>query len=329
MAIRGFQPGQLSSNGIGLTMFTEDELQRIHLSTLDLLWHTGIEFDSKEARDILADGGCVVSKTSNRVRIPAWLVETAIQSAPSSFRGASSRGAAKDFLCEPGRVGFVSFGEAPAMIDPKTREVRYPTTEDVDNANRLLDYLPNVDVYQRPLTASNIIQDVACVYNAKSFFTNVTKHGFIGINHVENLRTIHKMACAIMGGPEEFMLNPCFSSTSDPISPLLQSVEACDTFIEACKLGVPMKVNPMGLPGGTTNINLGATLISHNAEVLSMFVLGQLVRRGHPLIYGTSTGLMDLRTTLASVGCPELGLFSAAVTKLAQFYQLPVWVAGG
>jgi trimethylamine--corrinoid protein Co-methyltransferase len=38
---------------------------------------------------------------------------------------------------------------------------------------------------------------------------------------------------------------------------------------------------------------------------------------------------MDLKTTLASVGTPELALFSAAVAKMAQFYKIPSWVAGG
>jgi trimethylamine--corrinoid protein Co-methyltransferase len=54
-----------------------------------------------------------------------------------------------------------------------------------------------------------------------------------------------------------------------------------------------------------------------------------MVKKGHPMVYGTSTTMMDLRTTVACVGTPELALFSAAVAKLAQFYNLPSWVAGG
>lgn len=328
MAVRGFQPGTITNNGIGLTLFSDDELERVHLSTCDLLWRVGVQVESKQAREIYGDGGCVVDEAKNRVRIPAWLTEWAIQVAPATFR-AAARVTENDFICEYGRTGFVNFGEAPAMIDPQTRAVRLPTTKDVDDMNRFLDYLPNVDVYERPLTPSDVVQEVSCVYNAKSFFENVTKHGYIGINSVENMRTIFEMACVVTGGKENFLLNPIFSSTSDPISPLLQSREGCDAMIEAARLGIPMKINPLALPGGTSNVNLGATLVSHNAEVLSMFVLGQLVRKGHPMVYGSSTSMMDLRTTLASMGCPEMGLFSAAITKLAQYYRLPVWVAGG
>ena len=70
-------------------------------------------------------------------------------------------------------------------------------------------------------------------------------------------------------------------------------------------------------------------MINVNAEILSMFVLGQFCDPGHPLIYGSSTGIMDLKTGLASFGCPELALMSAATAKLAQFYGFPSWVGGG
>jgi trimethylamine--corrinoid protein Co-methyltransferase len=137
------------------------------------------------------------------------------------------------------------------------------------------------------------------------------------------------MGVLVAGSEEKFRERPNFSTTSDPISPLLHSQEACDVLIESCRLGIPIKINPLGLAGGTTCINLAGTIVTHNAENLSMIVLGQLVSKGHPMVYGTSTGLMDLKTGLASVGCPELGLFSAAFAKLAQFYQMPTWTAGG
>lgn len=58
-------------------------------------------------------------------------------------------------------------------------------------------------------------------------------------------------------------------------------------------------------------------------------MLGQLVKKGYPMVYGTSTTMIDLRTTIAAVGTPELAIYSAAVAKLAQFYGIPSWVAGG
>ena len=82
------------------------------------------------------------------------------------------------------------------------------------------------------------------------------------------------------------------------------------------------------MAGGTTPVTLAGTLVTHNAEVLAGIVLGQAVKRGAPNLYGSSTTIMDLRSATATIGCPELGMLSAAVAKMAQFYQIPSYVAG-
>lgn len=328
MAIRGLHPGLEQTAGIGLKMFTKDELEKIHLATLDVLWNVGVKVESNEAIQILDGGGCNIDQNKGIVHMPPHLVEDAIRTCPPTFR-ACGRDVGKDFICEKDRVGFVNFGEAPRMIDPRTRELRKPKRRDVDEATRFLDALDQIVVFERPLTPSDMNQNISCLYNIKSYFENCTKHGYIGINSVENLYTCYEMGKVVAGGEEAFRQRPNFSTTSDPISPLLHAEEACDILIESCRLGIPLKVNAMGLAGGTTCINLAGTLVTHNAEILSMMVLGQLVKKGHPMVYGTSTGIMDMKTALASIGCPELGLFSAAIAKLAQFYCMPTWVAGG
>ncbi len=328
MALRNIQPGFSQTAGIGLKMYSDDELQRLHLATLDVLWNVGVKVQSPEALEIFNGSGCAVDGDSGLVRIPPHLVEESIRLVPPTFR-ACGREISKDFVCEQDRVGFVNFGEAPQMIDPVTRQLRKSKRADVDQATRFLDALDQIAVFERPLTPSDMNQEISCLYNIKSYFENCTKHGYIGINSVENLQTCYEMGVAVAGSKEKFRERPNFSTTCDPISPLLHSKEACDIMIESCRLGIPLKINAMGLAGGTTCVNLAGTLVTHNAEILSMMVLGQLVRRGHPMVYGTSTGIMDLKTGLASIGCPELGLFSAAIAKLAQFYSMPTWVAGG
>lgn len=85
----------------------------------------------------------------------------------------------------------------------------------------------------------------------------------------------------------------------------------------------------MAMAGATSPVTLGGTLVTHNAEVLSVIVLSQLVQKGSPCIYASSTTMMDMRYTTAPVGAPELGMISASVARLAQFYNLPSFVAGG
>jgi trimethylamine--corrinoid protein Co-methyltransferase len=83
------------------------------------------------------------------------------------------------------------------------------------------------------------------------------------------------------------------------------------------------------MAGGSSPVTLAGTLVLHNAEVLSTCVLSQLVRKGAPFVYGSSTCSMDLRFGTAVVGNPETALLNAAIAQISRNYKLPCQVAGG
>ena len=93
--------------------------------------------------------------------------------------------------------------------------------------------------------------------------------------------------------------------------------------------GQVVNILSMAMAGGTSPVTLAGTLVTHNAEVLGGITLNQLVRKGAPVIYGSSTTAMDLKIAAASVGTPECAVISGAVARLARYYALPSYVAGG
>ncbi len=328
MAINYQYANMLQARSFGLNVLSPNDLEQIHLATLDVLWNIGLKVKSRNARDILGDNGCVVDKQTEIVKIPSNLVEDAIHSAPATFR-AHAINPENDYVVGGTRTGFVNFGEAPALMDPVTRKPRPATKADVDNTVRFVDTLDNIVGWERPLTPRDLDEDMASIYNTYSFLSHSSKHGFLGVYTVEHFRAAVKMGAVIAGGEDKLRHSPLFTVSSDPISPLVLSEEATDVLIECCKFGVPVKINALGLAGGTTCVDLASTLVTHNAEVLGSITLGQLVRKGAPLVYAGSTSIMDMSTTLAAMGAPEMAMISAALAKLAQFYKMPSWVGGG
>ncbi len=325
---RGLLANMKRTTSLGLNMFTEDELWEVHLATLDVLANVGVKVESAKAREIFAGIGCKIEEKTHIVKFPAYIVEDAMRTAPPNYR-ACGRDPKDDWYCESGRTGFVNFGETLTVIDPYTRKRRPPTMDDLWNSVTMIDQLENVVVYERNIVPKDVDPYVGQLYVVEAFLNNTTKSGFIGMHDPENIKAAYKMGCLVAGSDEAFRERPFFATSTDPISPLVQSAGATDSLILATELGIPSKINPMGMVGGTTCSHLAATMVTHNAEVLSMFVLGQALKRGVPMVYGSSTALMDLKTTTSAVGSPELGLFSAFVAKMAQFYKVPSWVAGG
>lgn len=319
----------LSSNfGLGLELFTEDELMEIHLATLEILEKSGIVVEDEEAMDILDGGGAIVNNETKVAKLPSWLVEESIRSAPRKVV-LYGRNPKNDIVLERNRVGFTNFGEAIMVVDPFTGEQRESTKQDVADSAKLIDALSEIDVYERAMTARDVREDIAPLHVAEAYFPNTSKHWHHGPGDGWLAKWLYKMAAVVAGGPDKLRERPIISSLVCPVSPLRLVKDACQVIIEGARAGVPINVLSMGMSGGSTPITLAGTLVTHNVEVLGGLVLHQLTRKGSPFIYGSSTTILDLRLTTSPVGCPELGLISSGVAKLAQYYLLPSFVAGG
>lgn len=326
--IRSLQAGINRIDGFGLKMFTEDELYAIHCATLEVMRDAGLYVGSKEAREILAGAGAEVDEENEIVKFPPYLVEDAIRSAPSTILLAG-RNPKHDYIADSKRVAFLNFGEGLRVIDPYTKEYRPTTKDDVAKTALMCDAMDQIVLHNRAVGADEMPGPVQPLHNAEAIFPNISKHCFIGAMNVQNFRKIIEMASVIVGGRDKLRERPIYSTIVCPTSPLKLVPECCDIIIEGARQGITVCILSMAMAGATSPVTLAGTLVTHNAEVLGGIVLSQATRKGAPVIYGSSTTIMDLKTATAPVGSPELAMINAAVAGLAQYYLLPSWVAGG
>lgn len=325
---RNFHAGRELSSGLSLNILSNDELDEIHYGTLEVLNETGVYVEDEKALDCFEKGGAEVDHETKIVQIPPHLVEDAIRSAPPKVI-LYGRDPKHDIVLENIRVYFTNFSEGVKVNDPYTGENRPPVKQDLIDSAKVIDYLDEIDFCEKALGAHDVDQAVVPLHNAEAYLTHTTKHCAFGPGNGKFLKKIIEMGQAIAGGIKAFKKRPIVSFTTCPVSPLKLVAEGCEIIMAAAKNSVVCNILSMAMAGGTSPVTLAGTLVTHNAEVLSGITLAQLTRRGTPVIYGSSTTAMDLRLASASVGTPECAVISGAVARLARYYALPSYVAGG
>ncbi len=112
----------------GTTMFqilTEDQIEQIYFSALDVLEVSGARIFHEEALEVFANSDAMVTET-NRVRVPTSLVEQALQSCPSKSN-LTGRNGKRSVKLQKNEVAFGSGADAPFVYDRKTGSPPSPT----------------------------------------------------------------------------------------------------------------------------------------------------------------------------------------------------------
>jgi trimethylamine--corrinoid protein Co-methyltransferase len=82
------------------------------------------------------------------------------------------------------------------MLDPHTGEVRPSTKADVAATALMVDYLSDVDVYERAVGVHDVPPAVGQIHNVEAWMANTTKHGFNGPFDGFQLKKIVDMAAS-------------------------------------------------------------------------------------------------------------------------------------
>ncbi len=305
----------------------QEQCQRIHQASLEILRRTGVRVYHEGALTLLKDSGCPVTD-GNLVRIPPGLVEWALSHVPSTIalcdRGSST---ASLRLC-PGESRFGPGSDCPNYLDPKDGTRRPFTLADLEACVRLADALPEISF----LMSMGIPRDYRGNAYRRQYATLIQgsrKPVVFVCNDGADCRAIVKAAAAVAGGMEELRLNPTLLLYSEPTTPLSQSATATEKLLYMAETGLPVVHSPAPMMGSTAPVTMAGGLALGNAEVLSSIVIHQRKRPGAPFLYGSGLHHMDMKTSISVYGAPEFQMARVAVAAMGRYYGLPTWGYAG
>jgi len=309
-------------------MLTKNDIETLHEATLNLMEDYGVCVFGQEAQEILSSAGCEINKETSQVKFPRNIVNGCISSAPAEYV-MCARDPAKDVkIGGDGQVAITTFGTGVAIVDLFTGERRDTMLQDLRDITRFADAVDEVDTITTPIAAQDVTEEIKDLYEGEALLANTSKHIGHDTEGGVNTKRFIRMAAAVAGGMDKLRERPIISMGACPNSPLEVHESAAEQIIEAARAGIPMDVLSMGMSGGTTPVTLAGTLLTTNCEVLAGIILGQLTIKGAPMMYGTSTTIMDMRLASSPVGAPEHGMIGAAVAQIGKYYGIPTDVGG-
>ena len=317
-----------------IRMLSDEQIQAIHSTSLDILSRTGIVMKNEAGRELLLDAGAWESERSltisgeRRIKIPEHLVIEALGSAPSRIPMYNRMGQLTMPL-EEGKVFFGSGSDCPFTIDLETGERRPALLEDVRRIAHLCDGLDQIDFIMSMGTPSDVPTLDHYLHSFIAMIRGSTKPNVYTARDRADMEDIYRIACAVAGGEMELREKPFLLHYAEPISPLLFNDESVDKLLFCAEKGIPVTYPPSPNTGGGGPITLAGALALGNAESLVGLVLTQLVRPGTPFLYGMNVATMDMKSTIVSYGAPEWVTAMPAWTDLGRTYGLPVWGVSG
>jgi len=195
--------------GAGLNILSPDQFEDIHFATLEVLNRTGVKVHETEALALLQNGGARVD--GNWARIPAWMVEEAIASAPCTVAIANRLGERAMFL-EKGRSYFGTGSDTPNTIDINSGKQRPAVKQDVVNAARICDALENIDFVMSMALAGDAPTATAYVHQFEAMVLNTIKPIVYTAGNLQDLEAIVSMAEVVAEA-----LRPCMQPLSDSL----------------------------------------------------------------------------------------------------------------
>jgi trimethylamine--corrinoid protein Co-methyltransferase len=294
-----------------------DDIQAIHDTSMRLMSEVGIQFPEDNALSIFNKHGFKIE--GHTVFFREDQVMQAIEMMPSYFT-IHARNPERNVTIGNGEPVFAPGYGAPFLVDSEIGK-RNPTLDDYLNLVKLGHMLPNQDLSGHLMVQpQDIPSKLAHLYMLHACMLHSDKPFIGSSNGAEGAKHTMEMIEILYGEKSE---RPVTIGVINPLSPLSYSNDMIEALYAYAQARQPILISTLVMAGSTGPITLAGVIAQQNAEILAGIVLAQLIQPGLPVIYGSTSTNVDMRTGALAIGSPELSLCVSAHAQLARFYKLP------
>ena len=302
----------------------QEGIERIHNGAMRILEEIGILFLNEEALRILKDAGCDVDMSSQRVRMDRAFVMEQVGKAPQTFEIVPRN---PDHRVSVGgdSMIFVNVSSPPNAMD-RERGRRPGDRESFRDLLKFTQYFNCIHLAGgypvEPVDLHPSVRHLDAIYD-KLLLTDKVVHAYsLGRERVEDAMEMVRIAAGL--SPEEFDATPRMYTNINSSSPLKHDWPMLDGAMRLARRGQPVIVTPFTLSGAMAPVTIAGAVAQQTAEALCAIALLQCVKPGAPVVYGSFTSNVDMKSGAPAFGTPEYMRATQISGQMARYYGLPL-----
>lgn len=307
-------------------VFSDDEVTSIHDTALRVLEELGVKVLLPEARKIFAQAGAIVDEETLMVRIGREMVASALATAPKRI-AAKGGSALRDVDFQLGNMTFVMGCGAPNVTDlDKGR--RAGALSDFENLTKLTQAFDVLHILAPFVEPQDVDLRNRHYATGRAELVESDKLPFIfsrGTKQVEQSFEMVKLARRV--DDETFAANPHCYTIINTNSPRQLDIPMARGIIDFARHGQMSIITPFCLAGAMAPISVAGALTLQHAEALLGITLAQLINPGAPVVYGSFSSNVDMKSGAPAFGTPEHVKATQGAGQLARLLGLP-WRSG-
>ena len=303
---------------------SDDNVQAIHQASIELLRDTGIRFLLPEARDILKNAGASTSDGSERVWFDTDLLMDLVSKAPASFT-LHARNPDHSLFMGENAINFSMVASTPnvSCLDKGRRTGNFQDYCNLVklgqslNSTHLIAGYPVEPIDLPPATRHLDAIAALATYTDKPLYAYA-----LGDVRIDDGIEIAK----IVRGIDSDTLNtePSILTVVNANSPLQYDIPMLQGVLSMVRCRQPVVFTPFTLAGAMAPVTIAGALVQQNAEALAGIAFAQAVNPGSPVMYGSFTSNVDMKSGSPAFGTPEYTKATIISGQLARKYNIPL-----
>jgi len=305
-----------------LRIFSDDQVESMHLSALGILERQGMRVLSPRGRAALKAAGATVDESSHMVRLDPALVTQALGTVPAQGR-LIARNPARNCRVGGRHVVFAPVAGPPSVSDLEHGK-HTGTMADFRDWVRLSQAFDVIHVLGQMVEPQDSPTHERHLDTTFAQLTLGDKVPYFYCRGDGQLADCFEMLRIAHGISEtEFRAAPHCYSICNTNSPLQLDLPMTDGILEFARNGQLVIITPFTLAGAMAPITIAGALTLAHAEALFGITLAQIVRPGAPVMYGSFTSNVDMKSGSPAFGTPEYTKAAFGAGQLARRIGVP------